>query len=482
MGDKKRRLIQLYCAVLYNANIKGFVKGEIFSSRSPATKALCVPGLNCYSCPGATGACPLGALQNAVGSADKSALFYVVGILMLYGLILGRTICGFLCPFGLIQELLHKIPTVKIKKGRFTRILSYLKYVILALFVFIITAYYAISKGLPVPAFCKYICPAGTFEGAVMLLSNQENAGFFSMLGAVFTNKIVIMLSLALLCIFCYRAFCRFLCPLGAIYGFFNKIALIGVKVDAGRCNGCGKCVRTCEMDVLHVGDHECIHCCKCIDVCDRSAISFKAGKYTLVSPSGESHQKKKGLEKLFWAIALSLLCLALVYFNFFGTEPDNKASVSVSDVTYGYEVGCYLPDFSITCMDGSVFTLSENLGKPVFINLWATYCGPCVKELPYFSNLNKEHEGDIAVLALHSDIIVDDPKAYLAKYGSTWDMTFAIDSEQSGVWALVGGSTVMPQTIVLNRRGEVVFNQVGSVTEQMLKALYDSVKDENNE
>ena len=154
----RRRLIQVYAALLYNANLKGYISGEIFVGN---TKAVCVPGLNCYSCPGAVGACPLGALQNALASSGNRAPYYVLGILLLFGLTLGRTICGFLCPMGLIQELLHKIPTPKLKKGRVTRVLSYLKYVILAVFVVLIPLWY-VSQHYPVPAFCKYICPAGT--------------------------------------------------------------------------------------------------------------------------------------------------------------------------------------------------------------------------------------------------------------------------------------------------------------------------------
>ena len=87
----KRRLIQVYAALLYNAHIKGFIKGDIYTG---PMKNFCVPGFNCYSCPGAIGACPLGALQNALASMDKRAPWYVLGILMLYGLTLGRTICG----------------------------------------------------------------------------------------------------------------------------------------------------------------------------------------------------------------------------------------------------------------------------------------------------------------------------------------------------------------------------------------------------
>ena len=119
----KRKLIQVYAALLYNANIKGFITGNIYQG---ATKFMCVPGLNCYSCPGAVGACPLGALQNALAASGTRAPAYVFGIIILLGLILGRTVCGFLCPVGLGQELLYKIKTPKLKKSKFKYSLSYL--------------------------------------------------------------------------------------------------------------------------------------------------------------------------------------------------------------------------------------------------------------------------------------------------------------------------------------------------------------------
>ena len=136
----KRRLIQLYAALLFNANLKGYINGKIYQGH---LKNICTPGLNCYSCPGAATACPLGALQNALASSNKTAPFYMIGIILLYGIILGRTICGFLCPFGLFQDLVYKIKTPKLKKNRFTKALSYLKYVILALFAVVIPLIYA---------------------------------------------------------------------------------------------------------------------------------------------------------------------------------------------------------------------------------------------------------------------------------------------------------------------------------------------------
>ena len=480
-----RRLIQLYSALLYNAHLRGFIDGEIYQGKA---KFACVPGFNCYSCPGAVGACPLGALQNALASTGHRAGWYMMGIILLFGTVLGRTICGWICPVGLIQELLHKIPTFKIKKNRITRLLSCLKYVFLAVFVIAVPLWYGLRHDIPVPGFCKYICPAGTFEGAIGLLSNPNNSSLFGMLGVFFTSKFVIMIIIALACIFCYRSFCRFICPLGAIYGLFNRFCLVGVKVDMSKCNGCGSCVRHCGMDVKHVSDRECIHCAKCMDVCAQKAISFKAGKVTLKAPEGtfdENEQKKRtSYGRIAWGVALAVLCIALIWFNFLdpavraaGSETGGAAA-EVNEAAVGYEVGMQLEDFTITCLDGSTFKLSDTRGKPTFINLWATYCGPCVKELPHFDAFYREHSDDIAMLAVHSSIVTDDPAEYLAD--KDYAFPFAVDTEDDMVWKIVGGSSTIPQTIVLNRDGVVIYNQVSSITPEMLSVLYEQACEED--
>ena len=132
------------------------------------------------------------------------------------------------------------------------------------------------DKNMPLPAFCKFICPAGTFEGAIFLLSNPNNTDFFGMLGSLFTWKFVLLIIILVASVFIFRFFCRFLCPLGAIYGLFNKLSIIGVKVDKSKCNSCGACISHCKMDVKEVGDHECIQCGECRSVCKLNAISWK--------------------------------------------------------------------------------------------------------------------------------------------------------------------------------------------------------------
>ena len=280
-----RRMVQLYAALLQNAHLRGFADGKIYDG--PA-KAACVPGLNCYSCPAAVGACPLGSLQSAIAAGKKGALFYVIGALLLFGLALGRVICGWLCPAGFVQELLHRLPTPKLKKSKVTRALSWLKYAILAVFVLLLPPL------LNAPAFCKFICPAGTAEGAVSLLANPVNEGWFAMLGALFTNKFVILTLVLTACVFVYRSFCRFLCPLGALYSLFARLALLGIRVDTHSCTDCGKCLRVCPMDIRRVGDRECIHCGQCIDACPEKAITLRAGKLTLKGPDPAVAQRRK--------------------------------------------------------------------------------------------------------------------------------------------------------------------------------------------
>ncbi len=290
-----RRYTQLMAAVLYNCHITGFANGKIYKGN---VKSVCVPGLNCYSCPGAVASCPLGSLQSSLANARFSAPYYILGTLLLFGLFLGRFICGFLCPVGLLQELLHRIPSPKLKKNRVTRALSYGKYVFLALFVI------AVPLLKYAPGFCKYICPAGTFEAGLPLVF--RNKVLQSMLGRLFTFKVLILVLVLILCVFCFRAFCRFVCPLGAIYSFFHPVSVFGVKVDTDRCTHCNACVNRCPMDIHKVGDRECIHCGDCIDVCPEKCIRYG----TDLSP--KKHPAVTALRILLLCLVICLLALGI--------------------------------------------------------------------------------------------------------------------------------------------------------------------------
>ena len=142
-----RGWIQAAATLLTNIHLPNFFKGGIYQGKG---KTVCVPGLNCYSCPAASGACPIGAFQAVVGSSKFRFSYYITGILILLGVLLGRFICGFLCPFGWLQELLHKIPGKKLSTKKL-RPLTYLKYIILLLAVVLLPALIVNDVGMGDP-------------------------------------------------------------------------------------------------------------------------------------------------------------------------------------------------------------------------------------------------------------------------------------------------------------------------------------------
>ncbi len=270
-----RGWIQAAATLLTNIHLPNFIKGGIYQGKG---KAVCVPGLNCYSCPGAAGACPIGSFQAVVGSSKFRFSYYITGFLILLGVLLGRFICGFLCPFGWLQELLHKIPTKKLSTKKL-KPLTYLKYAILLLAVVLLPAIVVNDLGMGDPFFCKYICPQGVLEGAIPLAAVNE--GIRSALGPLFNRKLIILIVVVVLSVLFYRPFCKWICPLGAFYALMNKVSLLGIKVDEHKCVSCGKCARVCKMDVdvTKTPNHtECIRCGKCITSCPTDAIKFNYG------------------------------------------------------------------------------------------------------------------------------------------------------------------------------------------------------------
>ena len=232
--QRRRTLIQALTALGQNAYLPGFFRGVIFQGKS---KVLCVPGLNCYSCPGALGACPIGALQAALGQRRFPS--YVLGTLVVFGVLLGRLVCGFLCPFGLLQDLLDRVPLPKLKvPKRLDKPLRYLKYAVLVLLV-------------------------------VLALAGMR--------GTLFYVKLGVLVAIVLLSLTVFRPFCKYLCPLGAFYGLFNGAGLYRMAVAEEQCVRCGQCLNACPMAVDVVkspNSPECIRCGKCIDSCPHNAIS----------------------------------------------------------------------------------------------------------------------------------------------------------------------------------------------------------------
>ena len=273
--SKIRLLFQIIYTILTNGYVYGFMSGKIYKG---SLKYTCVPGLNCYSCPGAIGSCPLGTLQAALNKRNLEIPFAALGFFFLFGSIFGRFVCGWMCPFGLLQDLLHKIPVFKKKKhlsGH--KYLKYGKYLVLFGLVFLGSAF--LFKGFAkIPAFCKYLCPSGTFMGALPLLAT--NADLRAQAGGLFYWKLGILLLLMILSVKIYRPFCQYLCPLGAIYGWFNRFSLVQIQWYKDDCIHCMACQKACPIDLppekISISA-ECIKCGKCAQVCPKNCLKFSS-------------------------------------------------------------------------------------------------------------------------------------------------------------------------------------------------------------
>ena len=294
-----RGLIQAAATLLTNIHLPNFFKGGIYQGKG---KSVCVPGLNCYSCPAASGACPIGSFQAVVGSSKFSFSYYITGFLILLGVLLGRFICGFMCPFGWFQELLHKIPTKKLTTKKLKG-LTFIKYAVLLIMVVLLPALVVNDVGMGDPFFCKYLCPQGVLEGAIPQAA--VDPGIRDALGSLFSWKLGILIVVVVLSVLFYRPFCKWLCPLGALYALLNKVSLLGMKVDKHKCVSCGKCAKACKMDVdvTKSPDHtECIRCGMCVRACPTQAVKYRYGfckeKENGCTVKKAENQEKKSNEK----------------------------------------------------------------------------------------------------------------------------------------------------------------------------------------
>ena len=301
-----RAAVQLFVAAASNSWLTGFAAGKIYQGD---LKQLCHPGLNCYSCPGALLSCPIGALQAVIGSRSFSLSLYVFGFLLVVGATLGRMVCGFLCPFGLVQELVYKIPfPFKKNRLRADRLLRYVKYLMLLVMVILLPMVLNNAAGEASPTFCKYVCPAGALEAGIPLvyfspadagLPADTGTGLPALpgmppvkliardgprfeTGALFALKMGILAATLLACLAIYRPFCKYICPLGAAYALLNPVSLYRLRLNEDKCIHCGACARACKMclDPTEQLNHpECVRCGDCVNACPTSAISMGFGE-----------------------------------------------------------------------------------------------------------------------------------------------------------------------------------------------------------
>lgn len=228
--------------------------------------SMCGPVLHCHSCPLATFACPIGII--AQFGALHIFPFIAIGLLIVVGGLVGSLICGWVCPFGFLQDLVAKVPTHKYDPPKWA---GHLRYVVLI--VTVLAVPYFFGEGHPL-FFCR-LCPAAALEKWVPDMAGQAIAGQ----KVIWPNAIKLtVLGLFLVAIFFVkRPWCRILCPLGAVFSLFNRISVFLLRLDPDKCNNCERCNKLCEYDIdpqVSPNDSRCIRCLECTR-CGPKALTF---------------------------------------------------------------------------------------------------------------------------------------------------------------------------------------------------------------
>ena len=227
---------------------------------------ICSPVFHCYACPLATFACPIGIL--AQFSALHIFPFMAVGLLIAVGVLFGSLICGWVCPFGFLQDLIAKVPTPKFDLPKFT---GYFRYVVLISTVLAIPYFFGEGH----PFFICRICPAGALEAAVPNIVGQAIAG--QQIAWPNAVKLTILGLFLIAIFFIKRPWCRLLCPLGAIFSLFNRVSAFFLRFNADECTDCERCHKLCEYGIepeKSPNDLRCNRCLECID-CGPGALTF---------------------------------------------------------------------------------------------------------------------------------------------------------------------------------------------------------------
>jgi len=263
---RTRRTVQVAAALLLNGYLPGFWRGEIYQG---GLKQVCIPVLNCWSCPGALGSCPVGAIQGLANLRLVS--LYVVGLVLSVGALAGRWVCGWLCPFGLLQELAYRR-----HRGdrRWSPAWVRGKYVALALLVPL--ALWLRPAGVTASYFCAYVCPAGTLQAGLPLLLVDRT--LWTLAGPLLAWKTAVLVAFVAAATARYRPFCRAVCPLGAAYGLFNGVAVLRLRLDDQVCTRCGACAQVCPVGLAlpaETNSPECVRCLACTRACPEQALRF---------------------------------------------------------------------------------------------------------------------------------------------------------------------------------------------------------------
>jgi ferredoxin-type protein NapH len=254
--SSKRKIIQVTALIVSNLGFLRILKTGFTCSF-----------LYCHGCPFAAFGCPIGIIQHFI--IDGQFPLFALGSLGVYGTLLGRVFCGWACPFGALHDLLSYL---RGDKGFRTKSFWYAKFIML--FIVLGSAWFFLDT-----IFCKY-CPSGSLFATIpALIPHQLFSRGFSPSGIFLHIHMLTLILTIAIALMISRFWCRYLCPVGAIAGAFNKVSMVNIGLNEKTCKKCLVCLEACGMGITkleEIGNStDCILCGRCIERCPEKALHF---------------------------------------------------------------------------------------------------------------------------------------------------------------------------------------------------------------
>ena len=150
-------------------------------------------------------------------------------------------------------------------------------------------------------------------------------------------------------------------------------------------------------------------------------------------------------------AAVLPLILLAILAWRLLAGAPAGPAAI-----------GAPAPGFSLADLDGNPLRLEDLRGRPVIVNFWASWCGPCVEEFPLLQHALDEHRADgLAVVGIVFDDRSEAARAFLQRMGSGWPAAM----DPNAAVAAAYGVSAPPASFFIDRQGKVAGRQIGQLS-----------------
>ncbi|MGO8793718.1 MAG: TlpA disulfide reductase family protein [Candidatus Sulfotelmatobacter sp.] len=169
--------------------------------------------------------------------------------------------------------------------------------------------------------------------------------------------------------------------------------------------------------------------------------------------------------------LALVVVAFVVALMLYFGYHEARHKGTSVPRLT----ASGVAPDFSLASLDGKSMRLSDLRGKAVLLNFWATWCGPCKIEMPWFVDLQNQYGGQgLQIVGVAMD---DASKEDIGKFAKSMGVNYPILIGTEAVGDQYGGVPALPETFVIGRDGKLVDKIIGlkgkaEIEEDVKKAL----------